>query len=108
MKEILEIYEEKYPQYHLTGHDNIWILKPAGLSRGRGITCYNNLVEIQDHIKCKESQWIAQKYIENPIVILRRKFDIRQWVLITDFNPLTIWIHEEPYIRFSAHDYNAK
>lgn len=51
--ELLENYKKRYPQFNLTGHNNIWILKPAGLSRGRGITCYNNLVEIQDHVKCK-------------------------------------------------------
>lgn len=53
MKSLLEEYEKRFPQFYLTGHNNIWILKPAGLSRGRGITCYNNLVEIQDHMKCK-------------------------------------------------------
>ena len=37
---------------------------------------------------------------------MKRKFDIRVWVLITDLNPLTIWIFEEVYIRFSAADYN--
>ena len=104
----LSKYEEMYPQYNLTNTNNIWILKPAGLSRGRGITCYNSLVEIQDHIKSKELQWVAQKYIENPLIVCKRKFDIRQWVLVTSFNPLTIWKYEECYIRFSALDYNVE
>jgi len=63
----------KYPQYGLNGEKNIWIVKPAGLSRGRGISCFRNLVEIQDYVKGKESQWIVQKYLENPLIIHKRK-----------------------------------
>ncbi len=41
------------------------------------------------------------------MIIKKRKFDIRQWVLVTNWNPLTIWLFKEPYFRFPATDYNA-
>jgi len=75
------------------------------MSRGRGIILFKNLVEILDHTGNKEAQWIAQKYIENQLIVKKRKFDIRLWVLVQSWNPLTIWVYEEPYVRFPANDY---
>lgn len=89
----------------LNGGDNIWILKPGALSRGRGIKCIKTLSQVLEHIDHKESKWVVQKYIENPLLVLRRKFDVRLWVLVTSINPLRIWSYDEPYVRFSCKSY---
>ena len=114
---VLDLLREKYPQFNIDGERNIWIMKPAGSSRGRGICLKRDLVEILDMIKHRDDKaaisnqkngqlYICQKYIENTLLMKCRKFDIRQWVLVTDWNPLTIWIYGEPYIRFPAADFD--
>ena len=40
------------------------------------------------------------------MIINKKKFDIRQWVLVTDWNPLTVWAYEDSYVRFAAQDYD--
>ena len=44
--------------------------------------------------------------MENSLIVKKRKFDIRQWVLVTSWNPLTVWLYQEPYFRFPASDYD--
>ena len=105
ISEILKKLSQKFPQYVLGGNRNIWIVKPSGLSRGRGITCIDQLNDILSNIR-SHNQTVIQKYIENPLVIKGRKFDIRQWVLLTNLNPLTAYLFDTPYIRFGAEDFH--
>ena len=52
--------------------------------------------------------WVIQKYIENPMLIMSRKFDIRVWVVIPTWNPLRIYIYKECYFRFGGLDYDPR
>mmetsp|Transcript_47352 Transcript_47352/g.148079 ORF Transcript_47352/g.148079 Transcript_47352/m.148079 type:complete len:749 (+) Transcript_47352:297-2543(+) len=104
-----------HPQSCMNVGENIWIVKPAGKSRGRGIELKRSLADILSfttHCKGASSlnsqRWIVQKYVENPLLINNKKFDIRQWILVTDWNPLTVWFYDECYLRFALSDYNSE
>jgi hypothetical protein len=62
---------------------NYWILKPVGLSRGRGISLINKLEDV-----IISEPIVLQKYLMNPLLIDGYKFDMRIYVLVTSINPL--------------------
>lgn len=112
----------------MNGTQNLWIVKPGGLSRGRKIRIFDSYQEICQYAelsfisgtsgqiqvdysgaqrtKANNKAWVAQKYIENPLIILNRKFDIRVWVVVSSWNPLKVYYYNQPYIRFTSQDYD--
>lgn len=87
-----------WPQLLADGTNNVWICKPAARNRGIGIVLMNNLEKILNNLMTqnyiRDSNWVVQKYIERPMLIYRTKFDIRQWFIVTDWSPLTVWFYK--------------
>lgn len=106
-RSVIRELELKSAQHTLHGTRNAWIVKPAGKSRGRGVQVIRELDEIFRATESDGHQWICQKYIENPQLIHGYKFDIRQWVLVTDWNPLTVYLWQQPYVRFAGQKYDG-
>ena len=80
----------------------LWIMKPIGLSRGRGIFMVRDL----DDVAYGEPH-VVQRYLERPLTIDAHKFDLRLYVLVTSFAPTEAFIYTEGFARFSTERYSA-
>lgn len=97
-------------------YQGLWIVKPAKLSRGRGIRVFNTLSDLLAYVGPSKGVktrraiqiggWMVMKYIERPLTIGRRKWDMRQWVLVASWNPLVVFMNKECYARFAVEEYD--
>jgi hypothetical protein len=55
--------------------------------------------------KCtlKFNSFVIQKYIENPLLIMKRKFDIRVWVLVNQ--NMDCYLCKEGYLRTASTEF---
>lgn len=108
----------------------MWIVKPGeNTNRGNGIQVWSTLQEIENIIRTcrprvnipastdKNSKlednhrrtFILQKYIDRPLLIKGRKFDIRVFGTMTSINGyLKGYFYEDGYIRTSSTKYTSK
>jgi hypothetical protein len=76
-------------------------VKPANLSRGRGIYIIDDLSQIQ-----VDDLAVVSRYIRNPLLINGHKFDLRVYVLVTSVEPLRIYVFKEGLARFATEQYS--
>ena len=55
--------------------------------------------------KPEAETYVVQKYVNAPYLIGGKKFDLRLYVLVSSYMPLTVWIYRSGFCRFSTKRY---
>lgn len=94
-----------------------WIMKPCGKARGIGIFLVNKLSQLKKWSRDSKTSnftpptskdtYVISKYIDNPLLIGGKKFDLRYYVLVTSFRPLKCYLFRLGFCRFCTVKYNA-
>ncbi len=90
-------------------------MKPSFSSRGIGVHCINTTREAFNRGRKMQAK-VLQKYIERPFLLLlpgpdghtleRRKFDLRQWVLVTSVSPLVVYMFNSCYLKICGSEFS--
>ncbi|KAJ3046831.1 putative tubulin polyglutamylase ttll1 [Rhizophlyctis rosea] len=93
---------------------SVWIMKPTDKARGVGIFIINRLQQIRKWSRDNKMQWsyanckdtyVVSRYIENPLLIGGKKFDLS--VLVTSWKPLTAYKYTQGFARFCSVKYTS-
>ncbi|CAN0152564.1 unnamed protein product, partial [Scytosiphon promiscuus] len=92
----------------------MWIMKPTNRAQGKGIFIINRLAQIKKWSSnprwasspLKEA-YLISRYIENPLLVGGRKFDLRIYVLVTCYRPLRVYLFVHGFARFCTPKYTS-
>jgi len=94
--------------------NTVWIMKPVGKAQGKGIFLFNKLSQVSQWKS--DTRWkadapqvenyIVQRYINNPLLIGGKKFDMRIYCLVTSYSPLVAYLYRDGFARFTHHRYD--
>eukprot|EP00741_Cyanophora_paradoxa_P011815 tig00020564_g11419.t1 len=80
-----------------------FILKPATLSRGRGIYLIRSIKQLKQ--LSPDESFVAQEYLANPLLIDGYKFDLRIYVLVLSVAPLRLFVYKNGLARLATEPY---
>ncbi|TDG41324.1 hypothetical protein AWZ03_012245 [Drosophila navojoa] len=91
-----------------------WIVKPSDKSQGVGIYLVNKLSQLKRfayeartfYPHFHRDTCVISRYIDDPLLIGGKKFDLRLYVLVTSFNPMKAYLYNEGFCRFCTQRYD--
>lgn len=100
------------------GRSGLWIAKPAGRAQGKGIFMVEKLSQLSQWKRpapadyssrsyqsgsrprsAREEEdeeaelYVLQRYVDRPLLVCGRKFDMRIYLLVLSFTPLHVYLH---------------
>ena len=101
-----KIIKEKFSNYTYDPN-NVWMFKPARDYGGHNVHIINSYKnDILKEAKKKKNLFLITRYIMNPMLINKKKFDLRAFVLVTGFSPLKVYLYKDGYVRITIKEFN--
>jgi len=105
-------WRRAYDLIEQSTNQSMWLVKPGDLSnRGNGIRIYDSSEGVAERVDSKSRAWVLQKYMEAPLLVHKRKFDIRAYCLVTqepNGGGIHAFFYREAYLRTTSVEYSIK
>ena len=83
--------------------DTLWMAKPSGSKNGLGIKVLTDPTEAP-----QMKGILVQQYVYPPFLVSGLKFNFRLYVIVTDVEPLRLYVYDEAMLYFSGEKFNAE
>ena len=107
---IAKMMQKNFPFWDVDGDAGLWIVKPGLSVQGNGVMTIKSAEQLTATAKIRSR--VIQKYCERPLLLnLDQKscsFTIKQWVLVTSVEPLTVYIFDSFMVRMETKEWTDK
>ena len=94
---------KKFEGYKINITNDYWLYKPHAGTYGSGIHFLKNFESLN---LSSTRSFILNKYIKNTLVINKKKFDMRAYLLVTGVDPLKMYFYHDGYLRLATENYD--